>query len=164
MLKFAQKHRARSMSQTHKRPCSIARETSHELWVVRKRAIPCYDSSPWNFYKPFVKFESGSDLVLCNDKNEIQVITSYTSASNDSGFGLLSVQHHNFVDIYELYSFKDELFVIFEYLDFSLKDLIEGSVCLTEPEIACIISQVRCMSSFITYVLMQQVLTGMWFI
>jgi len=92
------------------------------------------------------------------------VITPYTPASNGSGFGLLPVQHHNFVDIYELYSFEDELFAISKYLDFSLKDLIEGSVCLTEPEIACIISQVRRMSSFITYVLMQQVLTGILFI
>ena len=164
MLKFAWKHGVPSVSRTHKRPCPIAREAPQKFWVVGKRSIPCYDSSPWNFYEPFVGFESGPDLVLCNDKNEIQVITPYTPASNGSGFSLLQIQHQNFVDIYELYSFEGGLFAISEYLDFSLKDLIEGSVCPTEPEIVCIISQVRCMSSFISYVLMQQVLTGIRFI
>ena len=63
------------------------------------------------------------------------------------GASLPQIQHRNIIDIYEVYWFKDQIFVISEYLDFSLEDLLLCDISLTESEIACVISQVRDMLS-----------------
>jgi len=80
-----------------------------------------------------------------NDGTDVRVVTTYgwipNSNSNTSGF--LEIQHPNFIDIYEVYYFEDQAFLISEYVDFSLDELLECSVYPTESEIACIISQVR---------------------
>ena len=62
---------------------------------------------------------------------------------------LPQMQHWNIIDIYEMYCFKDQIFVISEYLDFSLEDLLLHDISLTETEIACVISQVREMLSYV---------------
>jgi hypothetical protein len=64
-------------------------------------------------------------------------------ASNGRGFSLPQIHHPNFTDIYELYYAKDQVFVISEYLDFSLEDLLKHSIWPIETEIAYIINQVR---------------------
>ena len=81
-----------------------------------------------------------------NDGTDVRVITAYTKTqeSNESDSNsILEIQHPNFIDIYEVYHFKDQVFLISEYVDFSLDDLLQCSVYPTEIEIACIISQVR---------------------
>src|ERR1700738_3844491 len=93
VIEFARKRRSRSRTRTHERLCPVVGNTLHQFWVARKRAIPCYASNPWSFYEPFVRFDSGLDLVLCKDKMEIRVITRYTLASNSGGFSLPQIQH-----------------------------------------------------------------------
>jgi hypothetical protein len=60
------------------------------------------------------------------------------------GFDLPQMRHRNIIDIYEVYCFKGQIFIIFEYLDFSLEDLLRHDIYLTETEIACVIRQERC--------------------
>jgi serine/threonine protein kinase len=71
------------------------------------------------------------------------MITTYSMASDGRGFSFPQIHHPNFTDIYELYYTKDQVFVISEYLDFSLEDLLKHRIWPTETEIAYIISQVR---------------------
>ena len=89
--------------------------------------------------------ECGLDvsLVLCNERTKVRMITTYSMVSKGRGFSLPQIHHPNFTDIYELYYVKDQVFVISEYLDFSLEDLLKHSIWPTETEIAFIISQVR---------------------
>ncbi len=135
----------RSLSWSVNRPCPIS---SLRFWVAGKRAIPSYDCSPWDFYEPFVIFKSGLRLVQCNGGTNIQVMTAYnlihnSSVSSSDISRIPEIQHPNFIDIYEVYYFEDQGFLISEYVDFSLDDLLQCSVYPTELEIACIISQVR---------------------
>jgi hypothetical protein len=78
-----------------------------------------------------------------NDGTDVRVITSYFSRHGSNGFNILRIQHPNFINIYEIYRFEDQVFLISEYVDFSLEDLLKCSVYPKESEIACIISQVR---------------------
>jgi serine/threonine protein kinase len=126
--------------------------TKKEFWSAGLREIPSFACNPWDFYKPFFKLSSGTRLVLCNDKTTVRVIKGYdTVPLNESGYGfpLFQIQHKNFVDIYESYLFKGEVSAIIEYVGLSLEDLLQNSICFSEPEIAYIISQVsRALSSF----------------
>jgi hypothetical protein len=132
------KHRP-SQSPEHPRP--ICRDPL--FWAVGSREIPSYSCSPWDFYEPFVDCSSDVSLVLCNERTEVRMITTYHMASNGRNFSIPQLYHPNFTDLYELYYHKDQMFVISEYLDFSLGDLLKHSIWPTETEIACIISQVR---------------------
>ena len=58
-------------------------------------------------------------------------------------FILPQMHHRNILDLYEVYCFKDRMFIIVEYLDFSLEDLLRHDIYLIENKIACVISQVR---------------------
>lgn len=57
-------------------------------------------------------------------------------------FPLLEIQHPNFVDLYEAYLFRGEIFAIVEYVGFSVADLLQHSIYPSECEIAYIISKV----------------------
>jgi serine/threonine protein kinase len=80
-------------------------------------------------------------LVLCNKRNEVRVIRVYNVAN--MGFNLPQMRYRNIIDIYETYCFNGQLFIVSEYLDFSLEDLLRHDIYLTETEIACVIRQVR---------------------
>jgi hypothetical protein len=116
---------------------------SSRFWAAGKRAIPNYNCSPWDFYKLFVRFKSGLYLVYCNNRTDIRVITLYIEIYNSNRFNILQIQYLNFIDIYKVYYFKDQVFLISEYIDFLLEDLLKCSVYPTESEIVYIISQVR---------------------
>jgi hypothetical protein len=60
-------------------------------------------------------------------------------------FNLPQMQHPNILDIYKVYNFKDQMFIISEYLDFP-DDLLRHDIYLTETEVAYVISQVRVMA------------------
>jgi serine/threonine protein kinase len=75
------------------------------------------------------------------------VIKSY--ASQVECFTLPQIHHRNIIDIYEIYIFENTMFVISEYLDFSLEDLLRYDIHMTEDEIVCVISQVRQRLSFV---------------
>jgi hypothetical protein len=62
------------------------------------------------------------------------------------GFNLPQMRHRNIINIYKVYSFKGQIFIISKYLDFSLEDLLRHNIPLTETKIAYIIHQVREMS------------------
>jgi hypothetical protein len=55
---------------------------------------------------------------------------------------LLRILHQSFVDVHEIYFFDREVFVITEHVGLSLEDMLENSVCLSEPDIAYIIGKV----------------------
>lgn len=57
--------------------------------------------------------------------------------------------HQNIVDICEVYFFENQIFAIFEYLDFSLADLQLHDFYSTETEISFTISQIRQMVSLV---------------
>jgi hypothetical protein len=56
---------------------------------------------------------------------------------------LPQMRHQNIINIYKVYCFKGQMFIISEYLDFSLEDLLRHDIHLTETEIACVVRQVR---------------------
>jgi hypothetical protein len=117
------------------------------------REFPAFICNPWDFYEPFPKRGSGISLVLCNDGTEVRIIRIFGHArkaqpkgeesEGEEPFPLLEIQHPNFVDIYEAYLFKNEIFAIFEHVGFSIADLLQRSIYLSEREIAYITSQVN---------------------
>jgi hypothetical protein len=133
-----------------KKRCSSVSESvnclypiSFRFWAAGKRAIPNYNYSPWDFYKLFVRFKSGLHLVYRNNGTDVQVITLYIEIYNSNRFNILQIQYPNFINIYKVYYFEDQVFLISEYIDFLLEDLLKCSVYPTESEIVYIISQVR---------------------
>jgi hypothetical protein len=83
-----------------------------------------------------MRCNSNVSLMLCNERTEVRVITTYSALSNSGGFDLPQFHHPNFIDIYELYYIKNHVFVVSEYLHFSLADLLKQSIWPTETEIA----------------------------
>ena len=59
------------------------------------------------------------------------------------------MRHRNIIDIYEIYCFKGQILIISEYLDFSLEDLLQHNIYLTETEIVCMISSKGDVTSYI---------------
>jgi hypothetical protein len=140
--------------QGHHSPCkpwcpTRARPTPRNhpkaFWIAGRREVLFHKCSPWDFYELFANCESDVSLVLCNERTEVRVMKTYKAGRK--GASLPQMQHRNIIDIYEVYCFKDQIFVISEYLDFSLEDLLLYDIPLTESEIACVISQVREMLS-----------------
>ena len=52
------------------------------------------------------------------------------------------IQDKNFLQLYELYTFGNAIYVILEHVDFTLQDLLQISPSLAEPEISYIIREV----------------------
>ena len=138
------------------------RVVRNEFWTARIRKIPSFRYNPWDFYEPFLKLGLYLSLVLCNNETEIRVMRIFDNVREDEQecepenismskkpFPLLGLQHPNFVNIYECYLFKDEIFVFTEYIGFSVSDLLFHSIYLPEREIAYIISQVSRISPFL---------------
>jgi len=121
--------------------------TEKEFWPAGLTEIPSFASNPWDFYEPFLTLSSGRRLVLSNDRTVVRDIRDLNVAPpNESPY--ITIRHKNFVNIYETYLFKGESSAIVEYVGLSLEDLLQKSICFSEPEIAYIISQVsRALSS-----------------
>ncbi|KFY42373.1 hypothetical protein V494_02448 [Pseudogymnoascus sp. VKM F-4513 (FW-928)] len=115
--------------------------TEKEFWSTGLTEIPSFDSNPWDFYEPFLTLSSGRRLVLCNDRTSVREIRGFnTTPPNEYPYS--SIRHKNFVSVYETYLFEGEASGIIEYVGLSLEDLLQKSICFSEPEIAYIISQV----------------------
>lgn len=78
--------------------------------------------------------------MLCNKRTDVRVMTIYNMIGK--GVDLPQMRHRNIIDIYEVYCFKDQIFIISEYVDFSLEDLLRHDIHLIETEIALHIPQV----------------------
>ncbi|KFY64959.1 hypothetical protein V497_01542 [Pseudogymnoascus sp. VKM F-4516 (FW-969)] len=114
--------------------------TEKEFWSTGLTEIPSFASNPWDFYEPFLTLRSGRRLVLCNDRTAVREIRGFnTTPPNKSPYS--SIRHKNFVSVYETYLFQGESSAIVEYVGLSLEDLLQKSICFSEPEIAYIISQ-----------------------
>ncbi|KFY64594.1 hypothetical protein V496_03167 [Pseudogymnoascus sp. VKM F-4515 (FW-2607)] len=121
--------------------------TEKEFWSAGLTEIPSFASNPWDFYEPFLTLSSGRRLVLSNDRTVVRDIRDLNIAPPDES-PYITIRHKNFVNIYETYFFKGESSAIVEYVGLSLEDLLQKSICFSEPEIAYIISQVsRALSS-----------------
>ncbi|KFY40851.1 hypothetical protein V494_03293 [Pseudogymnoascus sp. VKM F-4513 (FW-928)] len=115
--------------------------TEKDFWSAGLTEIPSFASNPWDLYEPFLKLSSGMRLVLCNDRTAVREIRGFDAApANETPYR--SIRHKNFADIYETYLFKEQALAIVEYVGPSLEDLLQKSICFSEPEIAYIISQV----------------------
>ena len=132
-------------------PSHPSRRIQSELWSAGRKKIPSFVGSPWDFYEPFLKLSSRTSLVLCNDRSTLRVIQSCGANEREGtstdesldGLSLLEIRHKNFVNIYELYLFSGEISAVNEHVGFSIEDLLQKSICFSEPEISYIISQVR---------------------
>ncbi|PVH68123.1 hypothetical protein DL98DRAFT_522942 [Cadophora sp. DSE1049] len=115
--------------------------------------LPIYDCSPWDFYKPFLALGGGRLLGLCNHDAITRVIRiepwPISSFPRNTIFTILQVQHRNFVDYYEAYFFQGQVFTVSEYIDFSVKEMVNNTLYPTESEIAYIIGQVLAGMRFI---------------
>lgn len=132
------------------------------------KKIPSFVCSPWDFYKTFLKLSPCLSLVLCDNETEVRTMRVFgiTPSDSDMDFPILEIKHPNFVDIHETYVFRNDIFVIHEYVGFSIADLIRQCIYPTEHEIAYIISQVspRLPSNHRVSILMLQILSGIQFI
>ncbi|KFZ19012.1 hypothetical protein V501_00861 [Pseudogymnoascus sp. VKM F-4519 (FW-2642)] len=114
--------------------------TKEEFWSAGLTEIPSFASNPWDFYEPFLTLSSGRRLVLCNDRTAVREIRGFnTTPPNEYPYS--SIRHKNFVNVYETYLYEGEASGIIEYVGLSLEDLLQKSICFSEPEIAYIISQ-----------------------
>ncbi|KAH9204391.1 hypothetical protein DL95DRAFT_398561 [Leptodontidium sp. 2 PMI_412] len=105
--------------------------------------MPIYHCNPWDFYKPFLTLDEERMLVLCNHNTIARVIrTGPCPISTFPRNNIFQVQHRNFIDYYEAYLFKGQLFTVSENIDFSLKEMLENGLYPTEREIAYIIGQI----------------------
>ncbi|KAI9774176.1 MAG: hypothetical protein M1839_001878 [Geoglossum umbratile] len=139
----ARKHGCPSPSWPSKHLHPASRVAKKEFWIAGMRKFPSFMCSPWDFYEPFLELSSCLSLVLCNDGTEVRVMRTFgVTSSGEEAFPLLQIQHPNFVDICEVYLFKDEIFAIVEYVGFSIEDLLQHFIYPTEYEITYIISQV----------------------
>jgi hypothetical protein len=119
--------------------------TEKEYWSTGLTEIPSFASNPWDFYEPFLTLSSGRRLVLCNDRTSVREIRGFKPPNE---YPYSPIRHKNFVNVYETYLFEGEASDIIEYVGLSLEDLLQKSICFSEPEIAYIISQVsRALSS-----------------
>jgi hypothetical protein len=123
----------------HPRP---RHEALQYLWTAGLKEIPYFTTSPWNFYEPFLDL-GALCLVACNNRSTVRALKVFSSTSWDATFTpLLRILHQSFVDVHEIYFFDREVFVITEHVGLSLEDMLENSVCLSEPDIAYIIGKV----------------------
>src|SRR5690242_13326884 len=116
----AREHRS-SLSRSLMHPRPISQKT---FWVAGKSEIPCYSCSPLDFYERFIELKSNLFLVLCNGRTEVRVVSKFLVEQYGKGTWFSEFHHPNFVDVYELYHVNDEIFAVYEYLDFSLEDLL----------------------------------------
>lgn len=89
-------------------------------------------------------------LVLCNHNTIARVIRIYPLRfSPFSRNTVVQVQHRNFIDYYEAYFFEDQVFTVSEYIEFSVKDMVNNALYPIESEIAYIMGQVLAGTRFI---------------
>ena len=132
----------------------VPRVAPREFWTERIRQILLFKCNPQDFYKPFLKLNLGSSLVLCNNKTKTGVIRIFVVAFKrnkpNKGYYFPKIQHPNFVNICKRHLFEDKVFIFTKYIRFSIDDLLYNLVYLTKPEIAYIISQVSRNHPFLT--------------
>ncbi|KAH9205179.1 hypothetical protein DL95DRAFT_397905 [Leptodontidium sp. 2 PMI_412] len=89
-------------------------------------------------------------LALCNHNTIARVIRIYPCPiSTFPRNPIFQVQHRNFIDYYEAYLFKGQLFTVGENIDFSVEEMLDNALYPTESEIGYIIGQVLTRIRFI---------------
>jgi hypothetical protein len=140
------------------------------FWSSSVQKLSIYHCSPWDFYVPFLVLETWKGmqrtLVLCNHGTEIRVMRTFLpSTTRNETRSTIEVRHRNFIDLYGLYCFEDHLFLVFEYMRFTIEEIVHHAIHLTEPEIAYIVGQVHHPSRpVLDAKLRSQVLNGMRFV
>ena len=127
--------------------------TVHQgFWTAGFKKIPFISYSPWDFYEPFLDIGVLTCLVTCNNRSTVRAVKVFSAASwggSATYIPLLRILHQNFVEVYKVYFFEGQVFVITEHVGSSLEDLLQKDVCFSEPDIAYIISEVgRTLSIF----------------
>ena len=120
------------------------RGVQQRFWSAGVKEIPYFTCSLWDFYEPFLDI-GALGLVACNNRSTVRALKVFSTVSWERSITflpLLQILYQNFVDVYEIYFFEREVFVITEHVGLSLKDLLQKSVCLSEPDIAYIIGKV----------------------
>ncbi len=156
------KRRSKSLSRTqHPPPVRL-----HCFWASSTQEMPIYHCSPWDFYKPFLTLDEERMLVLCNHNTIVRVVRNCPCPTSTLPHNILQVQHRNFIDYYEAYFFKGQVFTVSENIDYSLKEMLENGLYPTEREIAYMVGQVSQDLFEMNYklVLIVQILAGIRFI
>jgi hypothetical protein len=112
------------------------------FWLSSVHEMPVYRQSPWDFYDPFLSLGSGRFLALCNRGAERRVISS-VATSDWAPISIFQIQHRNFIHFYEIYLFEGQRFIVSEYIEFRLQEILQNDIYLIEPEIRYITSQVN---------------------
>ena len=125
--------------------CSPPSLVNDALRVEDKGKSSTFTSNPWDFYTPFLKCGPSTCLVLCRDNKEVRTMRTFGIPSRRSqvGYSLFRIQHSSFIDIYEAYNFRGEIFAIVQYVGFSIEDLLQHSIYPSEAEMAYIVGQVH---------------------
>ena len=139
---ITRKNHSASPSSRPNHPWPVPKSLHPCYWTSSIQDMPSYDCSPWDYYEPFLLLDSGHKLVLCNNRTEIRLMRSGFPKSGSFWSRLSQIQHKNFINIYEVYFFEGCLFVVSEFTEFSLQDMIRYSIHPLEREIAYIIHQV----------------------
>jgi hypothetical protein len=78
--------------------------------------------------------------------NNVDELPSQYPHVDDEGtpcFPILQMRHPNFVDVDEIYLCREEVFAVTKYVGPSIEDLLQRPIEFSEPEIACVLSQVK---------------------
>jgi hypothetical protein len=145
VLGYSQKPPLPSSAYDAALPRPALRVDPSHFWASSIDIIPRYNESPWNYYEPFI-LRGERILVTCNHGSEVREMK--IASSFDRSAKVQRIRHINFLQVHEMYDFEDKLYVLFEYIDFTLQDVLDISPSPTEPQIAHIASEVRVTNLF----------------
>jgi hypothetical protein len=141
-ISTSRKRRAKSPHRIKHAPPAL-RAPAICFWMSSVQEMPIYHHSPWDFYEPFLALGSRRFLALCNHGAKSRVIRSCPVAAPDwPQKSIFQIQHRNFIHFYKIYLFQGQGFIVSEYIDFSLKEILHNDVYPIEPEVRYITSQV----------------------
>jgi len=106
--------------------------------------VPIFDGSPWKSYKQHLSLELGGSIAVVYKIPATKELFTIRSVSGPRAeeklFLLRQLRHKNLLVSLELFSFKDELFIVSEFAAISLEELTVARP--DEVQLAAIISQV----------------------
>lgn len=107
--------------------------------------VPVFDGSPWKSYKQDLSLELGGSVAVVHKIPATEELFTIRSISGPSAeeklFMLRQLRHENLLISFELFSFKDEFFIVSELAAISLEELTVARP--DEVQVAAIIYQVR---------------------
>jgi hypothetical protein len=107
--------------------------------------------SPTDDYRPLWELGSDHGTIACHRKNRacLTVIRkSFSPTPLQMLEAVAKIKHPNVADIFDVYFYNDQLFIVAEYLDASLLDLQFTRMAAAEWEVATVITEVALLSYY----------------